>query len=313
MQTADRHIEDLKTNSETCERSRGKLQDSVLVYKHRSDTLQMVLDQYEKVVEEVAAKIVQDSVTHTQIIEELEDSLERYFERVTHDSLAKEEEFADNLRKISRLEENLQALKAECARSSEQAKLYRATSDSLQRNLQSFYTDFRSYQKSASSDSLETERKKKNLERRLAELEGERARADSLEALMNQGSETLNDLLETAEEQGSSESGGNWQKWVSKGKNFLNEHGDAIGATGGTLLAVAAVAAIKADHRYAIEEEFALLWACLYEGANNRSVTKAEYEQLADCCADALAEIEKQYPSYKKFTKSGSGNPSCGY
>lgn len=97
-------------------------------------------------------------------------------------------------------------------------------------------------------------------------------------------------------------------------RKLWNKHGDEIKG-GGTLAAAAAsgfVTAKVTDKRYSIEEEFALLWECLYTQDYDGSVTRYEYGQRARCCAESLREIEKEFPSVKKFRHSGfSVGASC--
>ena len=95
----------------------------------------------------------------------------------------------------------------------------------------------------------------------------------------------------------------------SKGKSesFWERHGDKVKT--GVMLATTAVGAYTAgkmtDNRYSIEEEFTLLWACLYGNDYDGAVTRAEFEMLAGCCVEALKEIEDEFSSAKKFINSG--------
>lgn len=347
LQATNRHIEDLNLRSEACERTWKSLQDSVFTYKHLSDTLKMALGQTKAIIEEITEKFVHDSLTRTEIIEaaneritqlepyrgktdslekfiaawadsleDLEDTLERYFDRVTRDSIEKEEAIADNLWKISRLEENIQELEGYRAQSDEKAELYRARSDSLQKLLRQFVQEYQSYRSAVTQDSLEKEEELEELRREaardslrqeealeelreeIAELEAESRRADSLESLLSSGNEILEEFLEEGDGAENSEGG-----LKAKLQTLWSENKGEILNTGtGMAVGAAAMAALKANSRYGIKEEFALIFECVFAGRGN--MTESQYEELADCCAEALKEAEAKYPNYKKFQKS---------
>lgn len=347
LQATNRHIEDLNLRSEACERTWKSLQDSVFTYKHLSDTLKMALGQTKAIIEEITEKFVHDSLTRTEIIEaaneritqlepyrgktdslekfiaawadsleDLEDTLERYFDRVTRDSIEKEEAIADNLWKISRLEENIQELEGYRAQSDEKAELYRTRSDSLQKLLRQFVQEYQSYRSAVTQDSLEKEEELEELRREaardslrqeealeelreeIAELEAESRRADSLESLLSSGNEMLEEFLEEGDGAENSEGG-----LKAKLQTLWSENKGEILNTGtGMAVGAAAMAALKANSRYGIKEEFALIFECVFAGRGN--MTESQYEELADCCAEALKEAEAKYPSYKKFQKS---------
>ena len=356
LQATNRHIEDLNLRSEACERTWKSLQDSVFTYKHLSDTLKMALGQTKAIIEEITEKFVHDSLTRTEIIEaankritqlepyrgktdslekfiaawadsleDLEDTLERYFDRVTRDSIEKEEAIADNLWKISRLEENIQELEGYRAQSDEKAELYRARSDSLQKLLRQFVQEYQSYRMAITQDSLEKEEELEELRREaardslrqeealeelreelsglreeIAELEAESRRADSLESLLSSGNEMLEEFLEEGDGAENSGSGGALK---AKLQTLWSENKGEILNTGtGMAVGAAAMAALKSNSRYGIKEEFALIFECVFAGRGN--MTESQYEELADCCAEALKEAETKYPSYKKFQKS---------
>lgn len=85
--------------------------------------------------------------------------------------------------------------------------------------------------------------------------------------------------------------------------------GMAAGVAGA--IAGASVAMAVADNRYEIEEEFALLWECI-NGGNASSLSNAQYQKLAKCCANSLREIQKEYSSLKAYQKSGTSiGASC--
>ena len=347
LQATNRHIEDLNLRSEACERTWKSLQDSVFTYKHLSDTLKMALGQTKAIIEEITEKFVHDSLTRTEIIEaaneritqlepyrgktdslekfiaawadsleDLEDTLERYFDRVTRDSIEKEEAIADNLWKISRLEENIQELEGYRAQSDEKAELYRTRSDSLQKLLRQFVQEYQSYRSAVTQDSLEKEEELEELRREaardslrqeealeelreeIAELEAESRRADSLESLLSSGNEMLEEFLEEGDGAENSEGG-----LKAKLQTLWSENKGEILNTGtGMAVGAAAMAALKANSRYGIKEEFALIFECVFAGRGN--MTESQYEELADCCAEALKEAEAKYPNYKKFQKS---------
>ena len=95
----------------------------------------------------------------------------------------------------------------------------------------------------------------------------------------------------------------------SKGKSesFWKKHGGKI-KTGAALTGAVAsgfVLAKATDNRYKIEEEFGLLWACLYGNDYDGAVTWAEFEMFAGCCVEALKEIKDEFSSAKDFINSG--------
>lgn len=85
--------------------------------------------------------------------------------------------------------------------------------------------------------------------------------------------------------------------------------GIIAGAAGALVGASTAMA--LADNRYAIEEEFALVWECI-NGGTGGNISSSQYQKLAKCCAGALRDIQKEYPKLKDFQKSGTAlGASC--
>lgn len=83
-----------------------------------------------------------------------------------------------------------------------------------------------------------------------------------------------------------------------------------LAGAAGAVLGATAVMAVS-DNRYSIEEEFALLWECI-NGGNASSLSSAQYQKLAKCCANSLREIQKEYSNVKEFQKSGTAlGASC--
>lgn len=78
-----------------------------------------------------------------------------------------------------------------------------------------------------------------------------------------------------------------------------------LAAAGGAVVGAVAVAAATSGGRYPIEEEFSLLYDCIFGGNGNSCLSESAYRRLAECCKKEIEAAEKSYSSASAFRKSG--------
>lgn len=63
--------------------------------------------------------------------------------------------------------------------------------------------------------------------------------------------------------------------------------------------------------RYSHEEEFTLLYECVFSGYDGYgyyypSISKSDYYQLGSCCLEELKRLEREFPDFAEFKNSGT-------
>ena len=150
---------------------------------------------------------------------------------------------------------------------------------------------------------LEAEEDLENLKADLLEKEWTIAELQKQNADLKNLVEQIIDSSKTAEKDGSSQNPKtNLKELGGKALRFASEHKEEIAE--GAALSVVAAKTLRSDNRYGIKEEFALVYNCIFAGRGN--MTQTEFQELADCCAEALKEIEDKYSSVETFQNSGA-------
>lgn len=180
---------------------------------------------------------------------------------------------------------------------------YRFYSDSLQREIRRYADMYSKLVAAVNSDAdanqqlFETRNQEiANLREELAELETERARADSLERFIKLWQTALQDTLDVYFKRIQRDSL-NQASIIARSRERITELEKDVEALRGDI-------GKKAKGRYTMKEEFGLVFECIFDSRRSYyNLSQSEYERLADCCVKSVQQIQEQFPKISDFKK----------